>query len=232
MLAELPAPFQRCLELAWESCARGTIGVGAVITDEHDAIVAEGRNRIFDRSGGTSVLQGTRIAHAEMNALACTKSGAPLDRCTLWTSLQPCLMCASAAVLAGVGTVRYLAPDPLFFGIESIPDLNAFTRRRWPSYHGPHEAEWAIVAGVIAHHLLAFWEPNGLAMAALTEHESETATLLRSVVEERLVIDAATRGETLESLLECLWPRAVEAHARRSAVAGSATVAEEAPRLV
>src|SRR5262249_41268839 len=104
MLEELPDPFRRCLELAWESCAAGTVGGGAVVTDADGALVAEGRNRIFDRPGGTSALQQTRIAHAEMNALAGVRSSVRLETCTLWTSLQPCLMCASASVLAGVGT--------------------------------------------------------------------------------------------------------------------------------
>jgi tRNA(Arg) A34 adenosine deaminase TadA len=219
MLDELPGPFRRCLELAWESCAAGTIGVGAVITDADGAVVAEGRNRIFDRPGGSSALQGTRIAHAEMNALADAHHRVALERCTLWTSLQPCLMCASAAVLAGVGTIRYLAADPLFFGIEGLPALNRFTRNRWPTYHGPHEAEWSIVAGTIGHHLLAFWEPGNLAMAALDEHDPALAAMLRSVVADQVLVSAAARQDGLDAVVHQLWPMAVEAHARRRAPA-------------
>ena len=44
--------------------------VGAVVVDDKDRIVAEGRNRAYDAPGGQDRLQRTPIAHAEMNALA------------------------------------------------------------------------------------------------------------------------------------------------------------------
>ena len=54
---------------------------------------------------------GTRVAHAEMNALA----HLPLDRqyfdCVLWTTLEPCAMCIGAAWLGTIGAVRYAGSD-------------------------------------------------------------------------------------------------------------------------
>lgn len=61
---------RRCLELAHRCLRDGGLAVGAVLTDEAGAVVAEGRNRAYDPRGGDDVLQGTPLAHAEMNALA------------------------------------------------------------------------------------------------------------------------------------------------------------------
>jgi tRNA(Arg) A34 adenosine deaminase TadA len=40
-----------------------------------------------------------------------------LDGCTLWVTLEPCAMCASAASLARLDSVRYGADDPKGGGV-------------------------------------------------------------------------------------------------------------------
>ncbi|MCX4629798.1 deaminase [Streptomyces sp. NBC_01443] len=56
-------------------------------------------------------LRGTPLAHAEMNALGAARTGWDLGGTTLWSTQEPCGMCA-AAEFTGVGEVRYPAPDP------------------------------------------------------------------------------------------------------------------------
>ena len=54
-------------------------------------------------------------AHAEMEAIraAAAKLGASrLDECTLWVTLEPCAMCASAIALARLKGLRFGAEDP------------------------------------------------------------------------------------------------------------------------
>ena len=90
----------------------GGLPVGAVLVED-GKVVAEGRNRAYDPGGGGSdVLRGTPPAHAELNALAAVRTEQELAPCTLWSSHQPCSMCAAAATFTGVGRVRYVAPDP------------------------------------------------------------------------------------------------------------------------
>ncbi len=74
--------------------------------------MAEGRNRAYDPGGGSDILKLTPIAHAEMNVLAAVPTERELSKSTLWSSQEPCSMCTAAAAFAGIGTVRYLAPDP------------------------------------------------------------------------------------------------------------------------
>ena len=83
----LEEPWRLCLSLAWEAYGAGTIPVGAVLVDGSGAVVAEGRNRIYEP------LAPPR--HAEVNALvALTPSSATRTTCSTRHSSRAC--CASA----------------------------------------------------------------------------------------------------------------------------------------
>jgi tRNA(Arg) A34 adenosine deaminase TadA len=219
--SELAAPFRRCVELAWESCASGTFACGAVITDRVGNVVAEGRNRAFDEPSGKDPLEATVLAHAEMNALARVPTGVALDDCTLWSSLEPCLMCLSSALLSSVGEIRYLAPDPLWDGLERLPSLNAFVERRWPVHHEPHDGEWAVLGMTFALHLFAFWQPvDSQALAAHDRSEPETSALVRRWVTDRTLVDLASTGATVEQALATVWDDVSDAARSRSTRTG------------
>ena len=103
--------MRRALELAREAAADGEVPVGAVITKNGETI-AEARNAM---RGGFDP-----TAHAEIVAIraAAQTLGQPrLDGCTLWVTLEPCAMCAAAASLARVESVRYGADDPKGGGV-------------------------------------------------------------------------------------------------------------------
>jgi tRNA(Arg) A34 adenosine deaminase TadA len=57
-------------------------------------------------------LQGTPIAHAELNAIASARDEVELARCELWTTHEPCSMCRAAIAFTEVAAVQPLAPDP------------------------------------------------------------------------------------------------------------------------
>ena len=215
--SELAAPFRRCVELAWESCSSGTFACGAVITDVAGNVVAEGRNRVFDEPSGEYPLEGTTLAHAEMNALARVPAGVALDDCTLWSSLEPCLMCLSSALLSSVGEIRFLAPDPLWDGVEGLPSLNAFVERRWPLHHEPHDSEWAVLGRTLALHMLASRQPGtSQALAAHDLREPETSDLVRRWVTANTLADLASTGATVEEMLAPVWDDVAEAARGRS----------------
>ena len=210
--SELAPPFRRCVELAWESCSSGTFGCGAVITDPAGNVVAEGRNRVFNEPSGEYPIEGTRLAHAEMNALARVPAGVALDDCTLWSSLEPCLMCLSSALLSSVGEIRFLAPDPLWDGVERLPSLNAFVERRWPLHHDPHDGEWAVLGRTLALHMLASRRTgDSQALAANDLREPETSALVRRWVTDRTLADLASTGATVEEVLSTVWDDVTEA---------------------
>ncbi len=98
--------MNEALKEALKARQEGEIPVGAVIVDDK-RIIARAHNQ-------TEVLQDV-TAHAEMLAItaAANSLGAKyLDQCTLYVTLEPCIMCASATAWAQIGKIVYGASDP------------------------------------------------------------------------------------------------------------------------
>jgi tRNA(adenine34) deaminase len=115
----LPAPMRRALDLAAQAAADGEVPVGAVVT-LGDEVVVETRNAMRGSNDPT--------AHAEMEAIraAAEKLGTSrLDECTLWVTLEPCAMCASAIAIARVKALRFGAEDPKGGGVLHGPRIFA-----------------------------------------------------------------------------------------------------------
>jgi tRNA(Arg) A34 adenosine deaminase TadA len=101
----------------WMGVAAGGLPCGSSILDDHEQIVAVGRNHVYDlpekaHTPTTSPLQYTRVAHAEINALALVPSNREPQLLTLWTTQHPFIMCAAALRFIGIGKVCYIADDP------------------------------------------------------------------------------------------------------------------------
>jgi tRNA(adenine34) deaminase len=100
--AEFPAPWPEVFSLMWEAYLAGTTPVGAVVVDPAGEVVCRGRNRIFgDACDGH--LGGSRLAHAELNALVALTSERTYEGFTLYTTLEPCHLCLSATIAGAVG---------------------------------------------------------------------------------------------------------------------------------
>jgi tRNA(Arg) A34 adenosine deaminase TadA len=95
----------------WDAYVAGTIPVGAVVVDDAGEVVSRGRNRIFDDAHDTSLAR-SRLAHAELNALIPLGSERTYEALSLYTALEPCHLCLSAAISVRIGTLHYAAPDP------------------------------------------------------------------------------------------------------------------------
>jgi tRNA(adenine34) deaminase len=109
--ARLEVPWREAFQLAWEAFDAGSIPIGAVVVDEGGAVVARGRNRIFETTAAPGQLAGTRLAHAEVNALAQLLPSKRHDRSTLYTTVEPCVLCVGATSLATVGQIVFAAQD-------------------------------------------------------------------------------------------------------------------------
>ena len=84
----------------------GEIPVGVVVVCK-DRIIARGHNL-------TETLNDV-TAHAEMQAItsaASTLGGKYLQNCTLYVTVEPCVMCAGALGWAQIATLVYGASDP------------------------------------------------------------------------------------------------------------------------
>ena len=126
--ASLPAGARVAFEEQWAGLAAGGLPCGSCVIDATGNLVARGRNHVYDAAGAIETraryaLQQTRLAHAEMNALAGVPTAVDHAELTLWTTQHPCSMCAAALQFIGVGRVCYVADDPSDF--SSSEELRA-----------------------------------------------------------------------------------------------------------
>ena len=112
------------LDEARAALGHGDVPVGAVIVHNGEIIAARHNER---------ELRHDPVAHAEVLAMrdAAEHLGQwRLDECTLYVTLEPCAMCAGAAVNARLGRLVYGAHDPKagavtsHFGLLSTDVLN------------------------------------------------------------------------------------------------------------
>lgn len=101
--------------LAWRA---GGLPCGAALVSQEGGVIASGRNHAYDRPTGSDRLENTPLAHAELNVLAQVPTDRDLSADVLWSTQQPCPMCEVAIRFCGVGTVRHLAADPSFLGVD------------------------------------------------------------------------------------------------------------------
>ena len=205
---DLDLVWQRALAQAWRAHVLGNIGVGAVLTDRTGAIVTEGRNRVADTTAPPGRLHGTGLAHAEMDVMAQLPIG-DYDHHTIWTTLEPCLLCMSAAVTAHLRAVSFAAPDPLWGGIQQMPSLNAQAAKRWPEVVGPLTGPVASFCAVLPMVWFFRRQGGGSATEAYEEDHSGLVALAQQLAAEQTL--EPWGGDAVEVVLERLWAELVEA---------------------
>jgi len=116
---DVDAAMGRALQLAAAAVGWGDTPIGAVVLGPDGAVLAEAANERERR--------GDPTAHAEVLALRAAARvhgyGWRLSGTTLVVTLEPCTMCAGAAVLARVGHVVYGADDPKAGAAGSLWDV-------------------------------------------------------------------------------------------------------------
>jgi tRNA(adenine34) deaminase len=91
---------------AREALNRGEVPIGAVVVCA-GAIVGRGHNLVETLSDAT--------AHAEMQAITAASAavgGKYLNSCTLYVTIEPCVMCAGATAWSQLERIVYGASDP------------------------------------------------------------------------------------------------------------------------
>ena len=107
------AMLERALELARVSVRRGSSPIGCVIVDGSGQIISEGRNKSGEPWPKTPYRIGdSSFAHAEMDAFYRIKRLEAPEDCTLYSSLEPCLMCGGAIGMVQVGRAVWACNDP------------------------------------------------------------------------------------------------------------------------
>ena len=106
--------MEEALALAHKAYEEGEIPVGALVVAK-DRIIGRGYNQTERLNDVT--------AHAEM--IAITQAAQALDDwrlagCTLYVTLEPCIMCCGAILQARIPTVVYGATDPKAGAVQTL----------------------------------------------------------------------------------------------------------------
>lgn len=114
--------MRAALELAQQAQAIGEVPVGAVVVKD---------NEIIGRGTNQSITTMDPTAHAEVMAMrdaAQNVGNYRLLDCTLYVTLEPCVMCIGALFHARIARLVYAATDPKTGVCGSVIDLPAETR--------------------------------------------------------------------------------------------------------
>ncbi len=128
--------MRTALQVAHAALATGDVPIGALVLDADGTILGSAANRREADADPT--------AHAEVLALRAASQARRqwrLEGCTLVVTLEPCTMCAGAAVAARVARVVFGAFDPKAGAVGSLWDVVRDPRLN----HRPE-----VVAGVLA----------------------------------------------------------------------------------
>lgn len=121
------------LREARQAAAEGEIPIGAVVASQ---------GRILGRGHNLTEALTDVTAHAEMQAItaaARTLGGKYLRDCTLYVTVEPCLMCAGAIGWSQISRVVYGAPDPR-------RGYSGLTRADRPALHPSTEVRSGLLA--------------------------------------------------------------------------------------
>lgn len=109
--------MRRALELARHAATLDEVPVGALVVYE---------NQVISEAWNLREKRPSALAHAEIDAIseATKRLGRwRLSGCTLYVTLEPCVMCAGALVQARVDRVVYGARDPKAGAVESLYNI-------------------------------------------------------------------------------------------------------------
>ena len=137
-------PMRLALDEARAALATGDVPIGAVVLDPDGRVLASGRNvreAAHDPTGHAEVVA--------LRAAAAQRGEWRLEGCTLVVTLEPCTMCAGAAVLSRVERVVFAAYDDKAGAVGSLWDVVRDRRLN----HRPE-----VVTGVLAEESAALLE--------------------------------------------------------------------------
>lgn len=129
--------MHEALKEAKEALLKNEVPIGAVVCVN---------NKIIARAHNMTERLKDATAHAEIQAITAASNfirSKYLSECTLYTNLEPCIMCAGALFWAKIGRIVFGASDP----------LNGFTRHL-PNYKHPKTIITSSVSAIESKHII------------------------------------------------------------------------------
>lgn len=102
------------IEQALEARSEGEVPIGAVVVKD-GVVIGRGRN--------AKAVAKTATSHAEIIAIEDASKNTGdwrLDECSLYVTVEPCLMCAGTIIHSRIRNVVFGVPEPKFGGVVSL----------------------------------------------------------------------------------------------------------------
>lgn len=115
--------MKKALKQAKVALSKAEVPIGAIVIDKQGKIIARAHNAVEQKQ--------TQTAHAEMIAIqrAARKIGSwRLEDCTIYVTLEPCLMCFSLIQLSRLNKIAYGARSTLF-GVSTLEEHPIYAKK-------------------------------------------------------------------------------------------------------
>ena len=126
--------LRAAIQIAWRARTHGNHPFGALLVDEHNQVLLQAENSVNTARDCTG--------HAETNLVRLASqryTPEQLARCTLYSSTEPCAMCAGAIHWSGIGRVVFALSEPALYDIVGpspehllLPCREVFARSQRP----------------------------------------------------------------------------------------------------
>ena len=204
LLGRVEPAWRDAFAMAWESWTAGSLGIGAVLVDHAGVVVARGRNRVLEapRSG---TIAGALVAHAEMDAFAAL-GVRTADGLTLYTTVEPCLMCSATAIAMRTPRVRFGTADPVFEGLDVALAAHPYCSGRMPTREPLGVPELAAVAQVLPLAARVWSRPGDEPRAEWLGERAATWQAAKRLVTAGTMTSLVDRGVGVEEMLAAVVP--------------------------
>ena len=117
--------MQEALKLAREGLSRGEVPVGCVLVKENSTPLAYAYNQVSETKDPTRHAELVALDDLRGNLDPSVSLRETLASCTLYVTLEPCIMCSAALRMMGVRKVVYGFKNTRFGGCGSVLDTHS-----------------------------------------------------------------------------------------------------------
>ncbi len=128
--------LRTAISVAWQAREHGNHPFGALLVDENGQVLLQAENTVVTGSDCTG--------HAETNLMRLATRHFSLDRlakCTLYTSTEPCAMCAGAIHWGNVRRVVFALSEPELYALIGRSSENLLLPCRDVFAHSSRQVE-------------------------------------------------------------------------------------------
>jgi tRNA(adenine34) deaminase len=202
--SELRPAWREAFDLAWESWCAGSLGIGAVLVDGGGATAARGRNRVLEEALSGRIA-GSLLAHAEMDAFAALGLRTA-EGLTLYSTVEPCLMCMATAIAMRTSLIAYAATDPVFEGLAEALSAHSYMAGRMPARERLDDPTLEAFAAVLPLANRVWSRPGQAPRAEWVQSHSALWVAANRLIDEGMLTSLVDKGADVVEAIQVTAP--------------------------